>query len=181
MFKIILKYFTSIKDTYFAALRFFQTVWWTTWLRQIFQAVRCHSQLFQWKLICTSNQYCLSYKISNILQFNSSSLFWTLRNCVALSQLFPRCVLHSKDVEIYKDRYIYLLWAIIEGKLLIVYQKNAPLWNKTACSESESRNFDFQWSLVSFLIKHYRFYREARLTCPLNRSTDDNCLGIYVF
>ena len=36
------------------------------------QAVLCLKQLFQWKLICTFNQHCFSYKISYILQFNSS-------------------------------------------------------------------------------------------------------------
>ena len=66
---------------------------------------------------------------------------------------------------------------------MIVYQinANAPLWYKTTCSESESRNFDCQWTLVSFLVKHNQFYREARLTCPLCRSTEDICKGIYVF
>ena len=43
---------------------------------KIFQAVLCPTQLFQWKLICTFNQHCLSYKISNRLQFNSSLFFW---------------------------------------------------------------------------------------------------------
>ena len=31
--------------------------------KKIFQAVLCPTQLFQWKLICTFNQHCLSYKI----------------------------------------------------------------------------------------------------------------------
>ena len=30
-------------------------------------------------------------------------------------------------------------------------------------------------------MKHNEFYREARLTCPLYRSTEDICIGIYVF
>ena len=64
---------------------------------------------------------------------------------------------------------------------MIVYQKNAPLSYKTTCSESESRNFDCQWTLVSFLVKHNQFYREARLTCPLYRSTEDICIGFCVF
>ena len=124
-------------------------------------------QLFQGKLICTLNQHCLSYEISNRLQFNSSLFFWKrFENCVALTYLFPRCAAQSKDVKVHKDRYIYLLWAIFEGTLVLVYQKNAPLRYKTACSESESRNFDCQWTLVSFLVKHNQFYREARLTCP---------------
>ena len=64
---------------------------------------------------------------------------------------------------------------------MIFYQKNAPLGYKTTCSERESRNFDCQWTLVSFLVKRNQFYREARLTCPLYRSTEDICIGICVF
>ena len=65
---------------------------------------------------------------------------------------------------------------------MIVYQKNAPLrYKKTTCSESESRHFDCQLTLVSFLVKDNQFYGEARLTCPLYRSTEDICLGICVF
>ena len=30
-------------------------------------------------------------------------------------------------------------------------------------------------------MKHNQFYREARLTCPLYRSNEDICIGIYVF
>ena len=71
--------------------------------------------------------------------------------------------------------------AIVEGTLVIVYQKNAPLRYKTTRSESESRNFDCQSTLVSFLVKDNKFYREARLTCPLYRSTEDMFIGICVF
>ena len=35
--------------------------------------------------------------------------------------------------------------------------------------------------LVSFLVIHNQFYREAGLTCPLYRPTEDKCIGIYVF
>ena len=59
-------------------LRFFQRVWWSIWRLIIFQDVLCPTQLFQWKLICTFNQHCLRYKISNRLQFNSSLFFWKL-------------------------------------------------------------------------------------------------------
>ena len=64
---------------------------------------------------------------------------------------------------------------------MIVYQKNAPLRYKTTFSESESRNVDCHWTLVSFLVKHNQFFREARLTCPLYRSAEEICLGICVF
>ena len=30
-------------------------------------------------------------------------------------------------------------------------------------------------------MKHNQFYREAILTCPLYRPTEDICMGIYVF
>ena len=67
------------------------------------------------------------------------------------------------------------------GHISDVYQINALLWYKTTCNESESRHFDCQWTFVSFLVTHNQFYREARLTCPLYRSTKDTCICIYVF
>ena len=150
--------------------------------KKIFQAVLCPIELFQWQLICTFNQHCLSYKISNRLQFNSSLFYWKrFETVLHWHKFFPRCAAQSKDVQVHKERYIYLLWAIFAGTLVINYQKNAPLRYKTSCSESEIRNFDCQWSLVSFLVKHNQFYREVRLTCPLYRSTEDICIGICVF
>ena len=77
-------------------LRFFQTVWWTIWLPKIFQAVLCPTQLFQWKLICTFNQHCLSYKISNILPIQILFLNSSKLCCIDIT--FPRCATHSKDV-----------------------------------------------------------------------------------
>ena len=133
---------------------------------------------------CTFNQHCLSYKIPNRLQFNYSLFFWKRFETVLHWHNFFQDVPHSHKTfkyNVHQDRYIYLLWAIFEGTLVIVYQKNAPLRYKTTCSESESRNFDCQWTLVSFLVKHNQFYREARLTCPLYRSTEDLCIGICVF
>ena len=44
-----------------------------------------HSSFGSWKLICTFNQHCLNYKISNRLQFNSSLFFWNSWNGVALT------------------------------------------------------------------------------------------------
>ena len=139
----------------------------------------CPTQHFQWKLICTFNQHCLSYKVSNRLQFNSilcfsensSKLCCIDINFSKMCRTFKRCL----------STYIYFLWAIIEGTLVIVYQIHAQLWYKTTCSESESRNFDCQWTLVTFLVKHNHFYREARLTCPLYRPSEDICIGICVF
>ena len=64
---------------------------------------------------------------------------------------------------------------------MVVYQINAPLWYKRTCRESESRNFDCQWTLVSFRVKQHLFYQEATLTCPLYRLTEDICIGICVF
>ena len=63
----------------------------------------------------------------------------------------------------------------------ILSDKCTALIQNKLCSESKSRNFDCQWTLVSFLVKHNQFYWEARLTCPLYRSTEDICIGIYVF
>ena len=125
----------------------------------------------KWLALSTNS---LSYKISNRLQFNSS--------------LFPnklfKMLLHSHIVKwkLFETMlHWHLLWAIFEGTLVIVYQKNAPLRYKTTFSESECRNFDCQWTLVSFVVKRNQFYREARLTCPLYVSTEDICIGICVF
>ena len=74
-------------------------------------------------------------------------------------------------------RFVFEWFA--EGKLVIVYQINAPLWYITTCSESESRNFDCQWNWVSFLVRHNQFYREVWLTCPLYSPTEDICIGIF--
>ena len=82
---------------------------------------------------------------------------------------------------ILRTTLVYLLWVIIEGKLVIVYQINTPLWYKTTWSESESIHFGCQWTLVSFLVKHHQFYQETRLTYPLYRQTADICIGIYMY
>ena len=76
--------------------------------------------------------------------FNSSKL-----HCIYIT--FSKISAHSKDV--HKDQYIYQLWVIIEGTLVIVYEINGPLWYKTTCCESESRKFECQWTLVSFFCK----------------------------
>ena len=90
-----------------------------------------------------------------------------------------RCTLKRRSVRI--NRYRYLLWAIIEGKLLIDYHINALIWYKTCCIESESRNFDFQWTFASCFVKHNQFYRDARQTPPLYWPTEDMCIRIYIF
>ena len=76
------------------ALRFFQMVWWSLWLRKIFRAVLCPTHLFQWKLICSFNQHCLSFKFSNRLQFNSSLFFWKLFETVLHWHYFFQDVPH---------------------------------------------------------------------------------------
>ena len=67
--------------------------------KKLFQAVLCPTQLFHWKLICTFNQHCLSYKISNRLQFNSS-LFspQIVQNVVTLTHFFSTCVTRWKHI-----------------------------------------------------------------------------------
>ena len=79
-------------------LRFFQTVWWTILLRKIFQAVLFPTQFFQWKLICTFNQHCLSYKISNRLKFNSSLFPHKLLKMLLHWHNFSTCATRWKHV-----------------------------------------------------------------------------------
>ena len=64
--------------------------------KKILQAVLCPTQLFQWKLICTFNQHCLSYKISNRLQFNSDLFFWKRFETVLHWHNFFQDVPHSQ-------------------------------------------------------------------------------------
>ena len=104
---------------------FLQTVWWTLWLRKIFQAVLCPTQLFQWKLICTFNQHCLSYKISNRLQFNSSlfphKLFKMLLHWHTSFQHVPHVENTFKYIN---TKSICLLLVCIKGKLVLLLAKN---------------------------------------------------------
>ena len=85
-----------------------------------FQVVLCPTQLFQWKLICTFNQNCPTYYISNRLQFNSSLFFWKIFETVLHRQNFFQGVPRVQKMFKYIKTDIYLLWAIIEDKLVIV-------------------------------------------------------------
>ena len=108
-----------------------------------------------------------SYKISNRLQFNSSLYFWKRFETVLHWHNFFQDVPHSQKTFRYITTDTYIVYGpYSRATLVIVYQKNAPLRYKTTCSESESRNFDCQWTLVSFLVKHNKFYQEARLNLP---------------
>ena len=77
--------------------------------KKILQAVLCPLQLFQWKLICTLNQHCLSYKISNRLQFNSSLFFLKRFETVLHLHNFFQDVPHSQKTFKYikTDTYIF--------------------------------------------------------------------------
>ena len=65
------------------------------------------------------NQHCLCYKISKRLQFTSSLFFWKLFETVLHWHNFFQDVRHSQKT--FKYRYIYLLWSIFEGTLVIVF------------------------------------------------------------
>ena len=75
---------------------------------KIFQAVLCPTQLFQWKLTCTFNQHCLSYKISNKLQLNSSLFFWKRFETVLHWHSFFQDVPHSQKTFKYIRTDIYI-------------------------------------------------------------------------
>ena len=113
------------------------------------------------------DQHCLSYKISNILKFNSSLFFWKRFETVLHWHNFFQDVPHSQKTFKYIKTDTYIFYgAIFEGTLVIVYQENAPLRYKTTCSESESRNFDCQWTLVSFLVKHNHVLSRSKTNLP---------------
>ena len=107
-------------------VRFFQTVSWTIWLQNIFQAVLCPTQLFQWKLICSFNQNCLSCKISNRLQFNfflfPHKLFKMLLHW---HTFFNMCHTLKTRLNTYIQmfRCMCLLLVCIKGKLVLLLDK----------------------------------------------------------
>ena len=92
-------------------LRFFQTVWWTIKFDfEKYFKLYC-VLLFQWNLICTFNQHCLSYAISIRLQFNSSVFFWKLFETVLHRQnFFFQNVLHIQKTFKYIHTDTYILY-----------------------------------------------------------------------
>ena len=96
-----------------AVLMFYQRVWWSIWLRKIFQAVLCPTQLFQWKLICTFNQHCLSYKISNRLQCKSSLFPNKLFKMLLHWHTFFQHVPHVENTFKYINTYAHVFcWSV---------------------------------------------------------------------
>ena len=80
---------------------------------KIFQAVLCPTQLFQWKLICTFNQHCLSYQISNRLQFNSSLFSNKLFKILLRWHTFFQHVPHIENTFIHTNTYAYVFcWSV---------------------------------------------------------------------
>ena len=95
---------------------------------KIFQAVLCPTQLFQFAL-STNTALATKFQIdynSTLHCFSDNSL----KPC-CIDTLFPTRDIRSEDVQVHKYRYIYRIWAIIEGILVIVYQINATLRHKT--------------------------------------------------
>ena len=73
----------------------------------------------------TFNQHCLSYKISNRLQIKSSFFFTKnfSKLCYIDTTFFKMChMTFKRRLSTYIDRYTYILCAIIEGKLVMVFR-----------------------------------------------------------
>ena len=113
-------------------------VWWTIWIRNIFQAVLCTIQLFQWKLICTFNQLLSklqSFQQTSIQLFSVSPQI--VQNDVALTHYFQHdCATRWKHVLIHKYVCICFLLVSIKGKLSCFSIKlrvhmYLPSWQKT--------------------------------------------------
>ena len=164
-------------------LRVFQTVWWTIWIREIFQAVLCPTKIFQWKLICSFKQHCLSYKISNKLRFNSIVFLKTLRNYIdmtfskmcrtfkrRLSTLIP---IHISSMGHNRGHISYSLsdkcTALIQNNLLWKWKLTANelwsrfLWNTTSFIENIKKILllRFIHHLISDLINNMDHMRNA--------------------
>ena len=113
--------------------------------------------------------------LSSLLRFNSN---WS--QCCCFRILFCKIyhTLKKTTQLIRKFLCICLLLVLIKGKLVMVFQINAPLRYKMIWSESKSKKFDCQLIFVSFLFKLNQLSREAKLTCPLLRPQEDISLGI---
>ena len=148
-------------------LRFFQRVWWSIWLRKIFQDALCPTHIFQWKLICTFNQHC--YKISNSLrlQFNSSLFFWKLFETVLYwHNFFSTCATRWKHVEIHKHLCKCLLLICIKGKLVLPHDKTGIVSQETRPKFIDSQNFYFHFRYKLFCIKAVHLSNRLALMCP---------------
>ena len=129
-------------------LRIFQTVWWTIWCRKIFQAVLCPTQLFQWKLICTFNQHCLSYKISNRLQFNSFCFCFSKNSSYCINIIFFKmCRTFKRRLSTHRPMHISTMGHNRGQVSDSLSDKCTALIQN---SEKESRKFDCQGTVISF-------------------------------
>ena len=80
---------------------------------KIFQTVLCPTQLFQWKLICTFNQHCRSYRISIRLQFNHSLFSHKLLKMLLHWHTFFQNVPHVENTFKYTNTYTYVFcWPV---------------------------------------------------------------------
>ena len=120
---------------------------------KIFQAVLCPTQLFQWKLICTFNQPCLSYTISNRLQFNSSLFLNKLfKMLLHWHTFFSTCATRWKQVLIDKNLCICLLLTCIKGKLVLLLDKTGYASQRTRPKFIDSQNLYFHFHCKLFCI-----------------------------
>ena len=111
------------------------------------------------KLICTFNQHCLSYQISNCLQFKSSMFSHKLFNMFLHWHTFFQHVSHVEITFIYPNNiYIYntyalcLLLTCIKGKLVLLLDKTCYVSQETKPKFIGSQNFYFHFHYKLFCI-----------------------------
>ena len=120
--------------------------------KKIFQAVLCPTQLFQWKLICTFN-HCLSYLISNRLQFNSSLFPHKLFKMLLHWHTFFQHVSHVENTFIYINYLcLCLLLTCMKGKLVLLLDKTSYVSQETRPKFIDSQNFYFHFHYKLFCI-----------------------------
>ena len=126
--------------------------------KKIFRAVLCPTQLFRWKLICTFNQHCLSYKISNRLQFNSSLFPHKLFKMLLHWHTFFQHVPHVENAfKLHKYLCICLLLTCLKGKLVLLLDKTVFVSQETRPKFIDSQNFYFHFHYKLFCIKAVHF------------------------
>ena len=131
-------------------LRFFHRVWWSIWLRKIFQDVLCPTKLAKLKLICTFNQHCLNYKTSNRVQFTSSLFAHKLFKMLLYWHTFFQHVTH---VWIHKYLCKCLLLVCIKGKLILLLDKTGYVSQETRPEFIDSQNSTFNFITGCFVSK----------------------------
>ena len=145
-------------------------VWWTTWLRKIYQAVLCPTQLFEnWFALSTNTALATTFPTD----FNSTLLCFPT-NCSKC------CATRWKHVQINKYLCICLLLVCIKGKLVLLLDKTGYVSLETRPKFIDSQTFYFYFHYKLICIKAVHLSDKLSLMCPRLWPIEDICIGLYV-